>query len=115
MKLLRLLNEHSIRNGTYGDDMSIQFHSTITGKSSQFTIQSAPPKLGLKISKTIMTIYNARYTKDGLIIANIDGVMMIIPNDMANYHRRMIDDWTKETGRQIEPCEESDSNETEVE
>ena len=33
------------------------------------------------------------YTQTGSIEATIDGVVMIVPDDMANRHRQMIAEW----------------------
>lgn len=38
-------------------------------------------------------IENATYTKDGSIIASIDGLEMTVPDDMDNRHRIMLSEW----------------------
>lgn len=38
-------------------------------------------------------IESAHYTESGSIIAVIDGVEMIVPDDMGNRHRQMIAEW----------------------
>lgn len=44
------------------------------------------------------------YTKDGSIRIEYDGNEMLVPDDMANRHRRMIADWESE-GNTIPPYE----------
>lgn len=41
-----------------------------------------------------MTITNAQYTVTGAITATINGQELIIPDDMANRHRKMLEDVT---------------------
>jgi len=47
-------------------------------------------------------IDSARYTESGSIIAVIDGVQMVVPDNMANRHRRMLAEWEAQ-GNTIEP------------
>lgn len=47
-------------------------------------------------------IENVKYTKDGSILALIDGQEMTVPDDMNNRHRIMIAEW-EATGNVIEP------------
>lgn len=42
------------------------------------------------------------FTEAGMIDATIDGVRVIVPNDMANFHRRMIAEW-ESAGNVIQP------------
>lgn len=41
-------------------------------------------------------IKNPRFTEDGSILATIDGILMTVPNNLANRHRQMIADWEAE-------------------
>lgn len=47
-------------------------------------------------------IENAKYTKQGSIIATIDGVEMTVPDDMENRHRILLAAW-EVAGNVIEP------------
>jgi len=49
-------------------------------------------------------IESARYIKSGSIIAVIDGVQVIVPDDMGNRHRQMIAEWEAQ-GNTIAPYE----------
>lgn len=47
-------------------------------------------------------IESATYTENGSIVAVIDGQELIVPNDMDNRHRVMLEEWASD-GNVIEP------------